>query len=401
MVTPGILVTVFIQQEPEIEAAILADSEIACRGDQVTLSSGFDEGVVWSTQEETPDITVNTSGVYYYTVSGNCSQVESPSIELVFLDPADIEDQTIEADQGDDVEVTVEGENVHWFMPDDLENSFHQGNVLNIEAIESSRELRVQDIPGQEVVTDNVGLTDIFEGMNGETVNAGLYFTVINKVLIKGVTVNTDDLGLRTIEVRDELGNVIQSKDVEIITTGEQFVSLDFIIQPGENYYMTTNTETNTNTFGTASPRFFRNTNVTGFPFISPEFLIITESFFGSDYYYYFYDWELSNLAVQCPGNIATVEIDVELSNVNDPDLLADLAVFPIPSSDVINIESENYKLKAVELYDAQGKLTFMQEIPPFQANIDVVNLAPGIYVLKIITDSGKNAFIKIPCINR
>jgi len=393
--------TLYIEEAEELQAIIAVDNNLACVGEEVVLSSGFTEGVVWSTNEEVAVLAVTETGEYFYTVQGLCKELESDTVLIQFLDPAEIDDQFIEANQGENVEINVVGENVYWYNADDLVNSFHQGNSLSVNAIQSNTQFWVQDVVGDPLVEANVGLAEIQEEMHGNNLNGGLYFNVYDNVHIKGVTINTDVLGLRNIEVRNAEGVVVQSKSIDIIQTGEQYVQLDFIITEGVNYFMSTNDQINISSFGSLSPRLFRNSDVTGFPFIATELLEITDSFFGPDYYYYFYNWEVSNVSLECSGNLAKIEIDVELSAVNDPEFLADLSIYPLPASDEIHIESKLNRIERLELYDGQGKIAISQRQSTFKSSLNISNLTPGIYVLKIISDSGKNAFVKIPCISR
>ena len=69
------------------------------------------------------------------------------------------------------------------------------------------------------------------------------------------------------------------------------------------------------------------------------------------------------------------------------------LSVFPNPTTDVLNINSQS-KVKAVKVYDATGKKA---NVTLQGKRIDVRNLAKGVYILNVTTENGTESvkFIK------
>ncbi len=393
--------TIFIEQTEELQAFVSAKNNIACFGDELLLSTGLSQEVTWSTGDVETELLVDQTGYYSYIVEGNCGDVQSDEVFLEFLEPPFIEDQNIQSSQGEDVEIMVPGDDVRWYTQDDLQTPFHLGNQLLISDIASSVSYKVQNTIRSETLEKEVGLTEVSREYSGTNINAGLYFNVLNDVLIESVKIYTDSIGLRVIEILNADEEVVQSKEVEITIAGEQYIQLDFLLPPGEGYFIRTNEDSNFANFGHRSPLFTRSTELDGYPFIADKLLEITDSFFGSDFYYYFYDWQLSRHPIECQSNLATVEVDVELSAVNDQELLNSLSVFPVPASNWLQVHSEAVRMAKAELYDMQGHLVLEKEISDYKTTFSIEELAKGMYILKIISDSGKNAFLKIPCINR
>ena len=63
------------------------------------------------------------------------------------------------------------------------------------------------------------------------------------------------------------------------------------------------------------------------------------------------------------------------------------VAVYPNPASDFINVISKNNSLKKLELYDISGKRIFVFNNPSAEASVDVRNFDSGIYFLKAYSE--------------
>lgn len=78
--------------------------------------------------------------------------------------------------------------------------------------------------------------------------------------------------------------------------------------------------------------------------------------------------------------NLSTLAVsDVTKNNVK---------VYPIPVTDVLNIESPN-KVKTLVMYDASGKVVYAENLNSSKSQVNVSKLSPGSYIAKITTDSG------------
>ena len=149
------------------------------------------------------------------------------------------------------------------------------------------------------------------EGENGaysSTVyNGGLLFDCFQTFNLNSVKVYTDYPGERTIELRNDNGTLLEELLVNIPQTDDNgyVIDLEWEINPGNQYLLTTNTQMNNDNFGDNNPMLKRTTGgLPDFPFTVNNVLEITEGYYNSagqgstgsseDYYYYFYDWEVS-----------------------------------------------------------------------------------------------------------
>ncbi len=136
-------------------------------------------------------------------------------------------------------------------------------------------------------------------GMYNNNSSHFLYFDCEQPLTLVSVKVYADGDGNRNIELRDNTGSVIQSKNA-FIPDGESRVSLDFEIPPGTDYELA----------GPVAPYLYRNNNGLSYPYEIPGFISITRSSAGSNptgYYYFFYDWEVRKTS--CKSNLIPLNV--------------------------------------------------------------------------------------------
>lgn len=73
---------------------------------------------------------------------------------------------------------------------------------------------------------------------------------------------------------------------------------------------------------------------------------------------------------------------------INNPVIDQSIKVYPNPSADVVNVQSQN-EINIIELYDLQGRLLQINQINTVSAQLDLTGRQSGIYFVKITTDKG------------
>ncbi|MDD4150152.1 MAG: M14 family metallopeptidase, partial [Bacteroidales bacterium] len=134
---------------------------------------------------------------------------------------------------------------------------------------------------------------DLFYGGNSDVnVNGGnhtsnAYYLIFNAhedFRLVSVEVNSSSAGNRIIQLRNSSNAVIESKTVNL-STGINTVELNFDISAGTNYQLKC---------GTTTPNLWRNNSGTSWPYNIGDVVSITGTNAGNtDYYYYFYNWEI------------------------------------------------------------------------------------------------------------
>ena len=129
-------------------------------------------------------------------------------------------------------------------------------------------------------------------------------FDVHEPIQLKAVTVYAYSIGNITIELRDRIGNVLQTKTVNITSTGQNRVSLNFTIFPGKDYQLGVS--------GT-NIALGRSSGGVNYPYEIPNIISIHRSNAlnaGYSYYYFFYKWEVKPLNCSYQSNKLIVKLD-------------------------------------------------------------------------------------------
>ena len=76
---------------------------------------------------------------------------------------------------------------------------------------------------------------------------------------------------------------------------------------------------------------------------------------------------------------------------------LSDFAVYPNPTSSVLNIQSKlNNKISEVNVYDLLGKQLLNKKIAVSITEIDMTNYSPGLYLLEVVSENNQKSIHKI-----
>ncbi|HBS87689.1 MAG: hypothetical protein A2W91_15610 [Bacteroidetes bacterium GWF2_38_335] len=178
---------------------------------------------------------------------------------------------------------------IYWFDVPVGGTSFHTGNTYTTPVITSTATYYVEDhvLPETGYVgkTDNAGSGSYYNN-NSEW---GLIFDCLEACLLKSVKVYTGSAGERTISIYNSSGTLVNEATVNI-PEGESRVTLNFSLDAGTNYEITCS----------ANPDMYRNDGgVPVYPYVLPGKISINKSnlpeFYGPEnFYYFFYDWEIS-----------------------------------------------------------------------------------------------------------
>ena len=226
-----------------------------------------------------------------------------------FNNQGDLLNSPLAVNYGDVISFNCEGESIVFLDSDNV--VLNTGNIYVTEPITEDLQLSVINESIVQSVTTNIGEPE-HEGVgnNGDysstTYNGGLLFNSSSTFTLNSVKVYTDYSGERTIELRDNNTNLIFELVVNITETTEDgyVINLGWEITAGQQYILTTNTQMNNDNFGDNNPMLKRTTGgLPNFPFSINNVLEITEGYYdgggqmgtgsSTDYYYYFYDWEV------------------------------------------------------------------------------------------------------------
>jgi len=262
------------------------------------ISYTWDFGDGQTDTAENPVHTYYQNG--YYTVSLEAENENGTNIETkehfiyVNLPPLDsVHNASVCADSGSmELHAYSDGD-IEWYDSLFSETPVSQGEVFTTPVIYEPQTYYAQTIiPG---ISETVGEPDDSEGgeYNYDDVEHGLIFDVFETCIIDSVTVYAEDAGERTIAIKDSFGNVVTEKTVDV-PAGEQILSLDFMVHPGNDYQLA----------ASAGCGFMRGqTDIWSsfdYPYAFDNVLSIKdadmgEGWFSSEKLYpYFYNWQVS-----------------------------------------------------------------------------------------------------------
>ena len=163
--------------------------------------------------------------------------------------------------------------------------------------------------------------------------------------ILNSVKVYSSSAANRTIELRDNNGVVIDSRTV-YIPVGENRVDLDFVIPVGSDYEL--------GTVAGANQNLFRNSAGASYPYDINGVLEIKNSSAGllgyPGYYYFFYDWEVSEM----PCITSRIPVSVTIDTAGTVSIQPVSAICSASSSFNLSSSASGGTWTGVGIVDAQ-----------------------------------------------
>ena len=280
-------------------------------------SWSWDFGDSGTSTEQNPSHIYSSSGLYTVTLTATNaigSDVET-KVDYIFIDfpvAPTVETDTICPDETANLTAAGAGD-LNWYDAATGGTLLYTGSTYTTPTLSSTTSYWVEDeitsAPVNEGPADNVfGTGSYFSG------NQHLIFDVLSPCTLNSVKVYAGSSGNRTIELRDNIGTVIQSA-VIYIASGEQVIDLGWNLAVGTDYQLGTETG--------SLPDLYRNSSGPSYPYNVSGLVDITSSSAGSGYYYFFYNWELQEPS--CISDRAEVEAFVK------PEITANIDPFDNP----------------------------------------------------------------------
>ncbi len=378
---------------PDETPSISSSAEtVFCQGDNLVLTSSDADSYVWSTGDTTQNITVTEGGNYQVTVQGICGSFTSDPVAVEVLptpQPPLVENDTLF--EPGIAQLTASGVDPHWYDSPDATETLATGTSFTTPFLEESTTFYVEDVVSNIEDTYSTGMP-VHAGtpFSGNDFNGAIIFDVQQAIRLKTVDVITDTPGPRMIELRGANNEVLIGKMVNL-EIGETILELNFEIQPGTNYQLTTNAGVNNQNFGFNSPRMWRSDQSVFYPYVLEGILSIKDSNFGSGFYYYFYNWQVEPIGITCISERIPVEVVLLPTAVFDPAVFEKLTVLPNPSTAVFTLEIQSVINGEAELsvFDLTGKKIYGEAISVSKNRLqfhefDLGAYPKGVYLLQI-----------------
>lgn len=277
---------------------------------------------------------------------------------------------------------------VRWYT-DTLSPHFQTGDTFVTPVLQQSADYWVVNTEENVSVRTGAGNIGIGDGRYFNNPNQHQVFDAFRPMEIVRVRVWSSEDALRIIELRDNNGNVLQQRFVQI-GTGIQLVDLNFEVEPGTDYQLGLS--------GNSDVGLYRNENGPDYPYTVPGLMSITRSSAGTEplsYYYFFYDWEVRERS--CRSDFIRIKANMAIClGVDEPEAAAAINLFPNPTAGAwtLDLTLNQTEQVGIELIGLDGKTIdqlYNQDLPAgkHQLNFDLSGHAQGIYQVRLSTNQG------------
>lgn len=236
---------------------------------------------------QNPSNTYTTNGTYTVTLTATNAFGSDPEVKTNYIvvnkpAPPAVTGTTICENNTANLSTSGTG-TLNWYDAASGGTLINTGLTYTTPVLTSSTTYYVeQEVPGDIAfvgpATNAFGTGGNFNGDQHQV------FTCLTPVILKSVKVYANGAGNRTIQLRDNLGTVLQQAVVNI-PNGTSTVTLNFDVPVGTNLQL--------GTLAGSSPSLYRNNAGASYPYTLPGQISITSSSAGSAFYYFFYNWEI------------------------------------------------------------------------------------------------------------
>ena len=381
-----------------------------CNGETATLTASWGSSYLWNTGETSQSVSVSSAGDYWVTVENNICVDSSGNVAIAVSDTVSfsVYSSSVPVATGDTVCVnetavlTASGTgDFNWYLLPVGGSPIASGSSLIVPGVTASTMYYVTNTESGGVTSHDVGPDHTGSSLySGSQYNAGVIFDVVSDIIINSVNVYTDTPGDRTIVLEDGSGNVINSTTIFVdSSSSSQTITLNFNVPAGNDYYLTTDGSQNYINFGDDSPELQRSNSGVNYPYEISDVVSLKDSPYGTDYYYYFYEWNIDAPEYVCESDRIPVEVVlVSCSNVNETSVINKINVYPNPTKNILNFEVDLEKNSniVVSLNNVIGNVVLRSSCLKSEKIKDFFStkeLPVGVYYLNIKIDEETSVF--------
>ena len=270
--------------------SILTDKRaLLAPGQSVVLTATPGYSYLWSNGATTRSITVSAPGTYSCSVTAPCGSIATPSITVSALAaPAEPTGTGATVLVGNTATLSATGSNVRWYDAPSDGNLVGTGSPFITPIISSTTNYWAAAANVSAGASLNVGKTDNSGGGGYFNGKQWLYFDAYEPFKLVSFKVYANSAGKRQFVLRDQLGNLIQEKFVELLP-GMTEVTVNWDVPAGTQHAITA-FDDNSDVF----QDLYRNNAGVAYPYAIGTLGSITGSSGGASVYYFLYDWRVT-----------------------------------------------------------------------------------------------------------
>lgn len=365
--------SVTVEMVEDIPPAItLIGEEVICEGSTVELISSIADNAVWSDGTVGPNLVVSEAGEYWVTVDGACASLSSETVTIE-VNPA------AELPIADDVTIPIPGtadllaigENIQWYADQNDVTPLASGNNWTTPFVNTTSTFWVEANAIYGGALQNGGKPDNSGGGGLPATGSHSFFTAWEPFTIEQVTVYAIGAGMRTVNLCDAAGVVLATASFNL-AEGTHVLDLDFSVPVGVDLSLRC-----------PEHSLFRNNAGVAYPYAIGTMGQLTNSGFGTSYYYYFYDWKVRTAQMLCPSE--RVPVTVNIGNVGIDETTNDeVRIYPVPATTEVRLDGVMAG-ERIAFYDAQGRLVLEENnSSDGTMTVPVDHLGAGAYLVRI-----------------
>jgi len=370
------------------ESVIQAEDGIfICDDDSVLLTATAGSSFLWSNGATSPTIYGYPNETYTVDVTGYCGTATSEAVTISSMPkpvaPITTDDNVCipDVDSTTTAELTATGTDVVWY--DEFSNELGTGNTFITPEISMTTEYYAASVISGVNNTYGGKLDNSGSGGNLNS-NQALIFDAYTPFTIKSVKVYAQGAGNRTIVLTDQVAMYLAS-GVFYLVDGEQRVDLNFEVPVGINMELGL----------IGGVNLYRNDGGVNYPFTIEDTLSITGSTAGSDYYYFFYDWEIEVGHNTCAGDMSMATAYVSLCTGLEEgyDMTDRISTYPNPSQGefTLDIRMPGTAEISFSIVDLTGRKVYERSLGKVSGElletVKIPNATAGVYGLSLEID--------------
>ena len=271
------------------------------------------------------------------------------------------------------------GVDFDWF--DAAGNFIGTGDTMYTDTINTTTSLYVAY---QELAPGNMGATNNTFGGGGyyNFFTDGLLFDVYNDLTIDSVTVYPSDTGTIGIIIQSVLGSTIYNGtytiNAPINTVSGHKIPIGVNVPAGLGYGMYISAISP----GTLS--LYRNTTNAAYPYNYGNVASITSASTGStDFYFFFYNWDISTISCYSGLQEAVVFVD-NCANIDENNNI-EFSISPNPNNGSFEVVLPSITNNTtLEVLDLSGKIIFSEKLTQRKQRLNLNNISRGVYLINI-----------------
>ena len=358
-----------------------------CQGGTVILTSSTASAYAWSGGlGSTQSVEVTEQGTYSVTIAGACADFTSETIDVEVLAAPmpTAADMLIPSPASVDLMAIGAGTEFNWYDQANGGSVIGMGSDFTTPVLSTTTSYWVEEVHTYGGGTFFGGKTDNSTGgVYHNTTQWYNFFDVSEICELKSVKVYAEGAGDRTLYIEDENDDVVHS-GVFTIPDGESRVDVNWTLTPGTGYKFRV---------VESDHGLWRDDNAgeVNYPYNIDDLVSITgANTTQARYYYYFYDWEVEGGSVECISDREEVIVTVGTVGIEEGDLV-DVKVYPNPTFNFLNVNIPTTIEGTIDLrlIDVAGNLILTNTVAAGSNQLDVSDLATGIYMLELNTDKG------------